>query len=142
MNINMEQLRDELGKAVNNSVLNKVMLIMNKPEINKESCGNCAVYAKPVNIDISVCGKCTHNYKSQFRQKELEWYEIDSNFPVLCKVWDMDEVDTYDIVSSYELLGKGEASAHRVFHTSSGTDWRFATPVTATELTKFILEYK
>jgi len=121
MNINIEALQKEQGCHGNAFTMETIKRYEAKPY----HCNNCAHLG-----NHSKCNDCSNAKHNLFEPKELEWFENPDNFPVLCVVWDNNDINRIELVKKYV---NAEFLTQRSWY-------KKAKPLTKTELMKYCLE--
>ena len=126
-NTRIKEILNEAGYPDNNlRMMNLLSKVWQETVQEAYTCEGCTA-------DGSECITCSRNYEDKFTAKEKEWYEDDTNFPLLCYVWDTEEnhKDVIRIVTEFE-------SNH--FCSQNGlVYWKHATPLTKEQVLDFCL---
>ena len=125
-NTRIKEILNEAGYPDTINMINLLSKVWQETLCDTRSCKNCTA-------DGGKCITCSRNFEDKFTAKEPEWYEDDSNFPLLCYVWDTesDDKDVIKIVTEFQ---------DNAFCTQNGwVSWKHATPLTKEKVLDFCL---
>ena len=129
MNIDINKLKKSLELNPDSDILEEVY----NSEIIHGVCEECdRKNESDYNTDIPYCNFCLRreHLKDNFKPKQKEWYEDESNFPCLC--WVSNEREEKKETASL-IIKKYDSN----FITKSGISWTYATPLTKEEVLKY-----
>ena len=126
-NTRIKEILNEAGYPENITMINILSKVWQETAQEAYTCGGCAA-------DGSECVTCSRNFEDNFtvKEPEPEWYEDDTNFPLLCYVWDT-ESDDKDVIRIVTEFFDG------YFVTSPHYHWIHATPLNRKKVLDFCL---
>ena len=126
-NTRIKEILNEAGHIATLPMINIISKVWQETLCDARSCRNCTA-------DGDECITCSRNFEDKFtvKEPEPEWYEDDSNFPLLCYVWDT-ESDDKDIIRIVTEFFDG------YFVTSPHYHWIHATPLNKEKVLDFCL---
>jgi len=130
-NTRIKEILNEAGYPDNITMINLLSKVWQETIQEAYTCRGCYPEIGTMGL-TSICAMCSRNYEDKFTAKEPEWYEDDSNFPLLCYVWDT-ESDDKDVIKIVTEFFDG------YFVTSPHYHWIHATPLNRKEVLDFCL---